>query len=82
MKEGFTIDDFKTVHRKKYDEWGDDDKMVKYLRPETLYSNKFEGYLNQKETKSTEFKISSAGAFSVYPRMKIPPALLLTFPVT
>ena len=46
--EGFTLDDFKKVHRNKYAEWGNDEKMMKYLRPETLYSNKFEGYLNQK----------------------------------
>jgi len=29
--------------------WGADKKMAQYLRPQTLYSNKFEGYLNMKE---------------------------------
>ena len=48
LKEGFTVEDFKQVHINKFAEWGGDDKMVKYIRPETLYSNKFEGYLNQK----------------------------------
>jgi uncharacterized phage protein (TIGR02220 family) len=47
LKEGFTVDDFKTVHRKKVEEWGLDQKMRTFLRPITLYSNKFESYLNQ-----------------------------------
>jgi uncharacterized phage protein (TIGR02220 family) len=47
MKEGFTVDDFKTVIYKKACEWKDDPKMVKFLRPETLFGTKFEGYLNQ-----------------------------------
>lgn len=49
LKDGFTIDDFKTVHRKMLKAWGFDNKMRQYLRPITLYSNKFEGYLNQQE---------------------------------
>ena len=49
MNEGFTVDDFKTVIYKKTKEWKNDPKMVKFLRPETLFGNKFEGYLNQKE---------------------------------
>lgn len=50
LNEGFTVDDFKVVHRKMLRAWGADQKMVKYLRPITLYSNKFESYLQQKET--------------------------------
>lgn len=46
MKEGFTVDDFKTVIDKKVSEWAKTD-MQKYLRPETLFGTKFEGYLNQ-----------------------------------
>lgn len=49
LAEGFTIDNFKIVHRKMLRAWGADEKMVKYLRPATLYSRKFESYLNQKE---------------------------------
>lgn len=45
--EGFTLDDFKTVIDKKAAEWLNDPKMSKYLRPETLFGPKFEGYLNQ-----------------------------------
>ena len=46
--EGFTLDDFKQVIDNKVSSWGSDEKMVTYLRPETLFSNKFEGYLNEK----------------------------------
>lgn len=48
IKEGFTVDDFKTVHRKKADEWKNNPEFSKFLRPETLYGTKFESYLNQK----------------------------------
>ena len=46
LNEGFTVDDFKTVIDKKAKEWLGTD-MEKYLRPETLFGNKLEGYLNQ-----------------------------------
>ena len=48
INEGFKVEDFFQVHINKYAEWHNDNKMVKFLRPETLYGNKFEGYLNQK----------------------------------
>jgi len=47
-KEGFTLDNFRTVIKNKYVEWSNTD-MSKFLRPETLFGPKFEGYLNQKE---------------------------------
>ena len=50
LSEGFTVDDFKTVIDKKCTEWIGDEKMEKYLRPETLFGTKFEGYLNAKTT--------------------------------
>lgn len=46
MREGFTVDDFKTVIEKKCRDWKDGD-FDKYLRPVTLFGTKFEGYLNQ-----------------------------------
>lgn len=49
LEEGFTVDDFKIVIDKKCKEWNDDPAMVGYIRPETLFGTKFEGYLNQKE---------------------------------
>lgn len=54
LAEGFTPDDFKTVIDKKCDEWLGDPKMEQYLRPETLFGTKFEGYLNQKNTNRTQ----------------------------
>jgi len=49
LNEGFVLDDFFTVIENKTREWLDDPKMSKYLRPETLFSPKFESYLNQKK---------------------------------
>lgn len=51
IAEGFTVDDFKTVITKKAKEWQGTD-MAQYLRPETLFSTKFEGYLNQPEVRN------------------------------
>lgn len=45
-EEGFTLEDFKTVIDNKAKDW-DNPKMEKYLRPQTLFSTKFEGYLNE-----------------------------------
>ena len=51
FNEGFTLEDFKTVIDKKINEWNGT-PMQKYLRPETLFGTKFEGYLNQGDCKS------------------------------
>lgn len=54
LREGFTVEDCKEVIRKKSVEWGGTE-MAKYLRPETLFGSKFEGYLNAHEdTKARE----------------------------
>lgn len=47
INEGYTLEDFKVVIEKKTREWINDNKMKGYLRPETLFGTKFEGYLNQ-----------------------------------
>jgi hypothetical protein len=47
MSEGYSTEDFITVNQKKVNQWLDDPEMSKFLRPETLYGNKFEGYLNE-----------------------------------
>ena len=44
--DGYTLDDFKKVILNKCKEWKGTD-YEKYLRPETLFGNKFESYLNQ-----------------------------------
>ncbi len=51
FNEGYTLEDFKRVIDIKVDDWLKDKKMQEYLRPETLFSNKFEGYLNSKPNK-------------------------------
>lgn len=48
FNEKFILEDFKIVIDKKCNEWLGT-SFENYLRPETLFSNKFEGYLNQKE---------------------------------
>lgn len=45
--EGFNPEDFKKVIDIKTYEWLNDSNMCKYLRPETLFGTKFEGYLNE-----------------------------------
>lgn len=47
LSEKFTLEDFEKVIDNKVGEWKGTD-MEKYLRPETLFGTKFEGYLNQK----------------------------------
>lgn len=45
LNEGFAVDDFKTVIDNKVADWTGT-KWAEYLRPETLFGTKFEGYLN------------------------------------
>ncbi|MEM5768091.1 MAG: conserved phage C-terminal domain-containing protein, partial [Bacillota bacterium] len=51
--DGYRLDDFKTVIDKKAAEWLGTEQ-AKYLRPETLFGNKFDGYLNQLDAKGKE----------------------------
>jgi uncharacterized phage protein (TIGR02220 family) len=45
FNDGFTIADFEKVITQKCSDWLDDPKYVLYLRPETLFGQKFEGYV-------------------------------------
>lgn len=47
LKDGVSIEELKSVIEKKAIQWLNDEKMAKYLRPETLFGNKFESYLNE-----------------------------------
>ncbi len=52
LKEGYSLDDFKKVIDVKIEEWKgrftkDGKNMEDWLRPQTLFGNKFESYLNQ-----------------------------------
>jgi len=52
LNEGFTEEDFKTVIDFKASQWLHDGRMKEYLRPCTLFSTKFENYLeNAKRAK-------------------------------
>lgn len=45
--EGYGLEDFNHVIQAKVTDWKNDTKMRRFLRPETLFGNKFEGYLNE-----------------------------------
>ena len=62
IADGFTLDDFKTVIDKKCAEWLGTD-MEQYLRPETLFGTKFEGYLNAKIQKKSSKKFITAAEY-------------------
>lgn len=46
FKDGYSLDDFKTVIDKMVQAWGRDGKMQQYLRPQTLFGPKMDSYLN------------------------------------
>ena len=61
LSEGYTIEQMKSVIDKKCTEWSCDGKMRSYLRPSTLFGERFEEYINapvpmevEEERKSTE----------------------------
>ncbi|GAA0719921.1 hypothetical protein GCM10008905_08550 [Clostridium malenominatum] len=60
MKEGFNIEDFYKVIDNKVEEWAGSE-MEKYLRPETLFGSKFEGYLNQKSVEKDYEEVEGDG---------------------
>ena len=53
FKDGFKVEDFRKVTDKKCIEWLGTE-FEKFLRPETLFGAKFEGYLNQRNTPATK----------------------------
>lgn len=57
LKEGFTVEDFKAVIEKKCDDWLGNEKMERYLRPETLFGTKFEGYLNETPNSGNDYDL-------------------------
>lgn len=66
INEGYTLEDFKVVIEKKTREWINDNKMKAYLRPETLFGTKFEGYLNQPEKQLTTKDLAPYMDFSEF----------------
>ena len=45
LNDGFVLEDFRAVIDTKHDDWSGTE-YAKFLRPETLFGSKFEGYLN------------------------------------
>lgn len=66
FNEGYTLEDFKVVIEKKVREWINDNKFKAYLRPETLFGTKFEGYLNQPVKELTTKDITPYQDFSEF----------------
>lgn len=64
LEDGFSVEDFYKVIDNKVSEWLNTD-MEKYLRPETLFGPKFEGYLNQKNRGGGKDGASDGGAREV-----------------
>jgi len=68
LNEGYKLDDFIDVIDKKFAEWKGTEFEI-YLRPDTLFGTKFEGYLNQKAntrkitTKDIATKVDIANFF-------------------
>jgi uncharacterized phage protein (TIGR02220 family) len=56
LKEKFTLEDFKIVVDIKCAQWLGTD-MEKFLRPETLFGTKFEGYLNERSSNSNQWSM-------------------------
>ncbi|MEY9973142.1 putative phage replisome organizer/uncharacterized phage protein (TIGR02220 family) [Lysinibacillus sp. RC46] len=68
FKEKFTLEDFKQVIDIKTAQWLTDSKMSTYLRPETLFGTKFEGYLNEQNNviPTTPLQNQSSGQTTMY----------------
>lgn len=66
INEGFTLEDFYKVIENKTATWKNDPKMDQYLRPDTLFGTKFEGYLNEKVTKQNKFGGENNGKYQEY----------------
>jgi uncharacterized phage protein (TIGR02220 family) len=51
QKKGYTLEDFKEVHRKMKKLWENNPKMNRYLRPKTLYvPENFDSYVNENDS--------------------------------
>ena len=53
-KEGFKLSHFQQVIDTKTSQWINNTEMCGYLRPITLFGNKFESYLNEKPSKESQ----------------------------
>ena len=63
IEEGHSVDDLKAVVNSKKIEWGNDPAMAQYLRPQTLFGNKFQGYLVSAKTPPKKMPAKSVHSF-------------------
>lgn len=61
FNEGYQLEDFKKVIDTKNEQWKDEPQMQQYLRPATLFSQKFDGYLNEKSKQEPKKKFKNFG---------------------
>ena len=59
MDRGFTLDDFKLVIDKKWKHWKGT-KYQSFVRPSTLFGNKFENYLNEQSAPNPIQKLADS----------------------
>ena len=67
LDNGFTVEDFERVIDIKCKQWLNNEKMNQYLRPRTLFSEKFEDYLNEAPVRN---KQQGASGQSVADKMR------------
>jgi len=67
LDNGFTVEDFERVIDIKCKQWLNNEKMNQYLRPRTLFSEKFEDYLNEAPART---KQQGASGQSVADKMR------------
>ena len=54
INKGYDFKAFKKVFKKKLSEWGCSEKMKAFIRPKTLYGDRFEQYLKESEIKEVD----------------------------
>lgn len=54
INKGYDFEAFKKVFKKKLSEWGCSEKMKTFIRPKTLYGDRFEQYLKEMEIKEVD----------------------------
>lgn len=62
LNEGFVVADFIKVVDNKCEDWLEDPKMVKFLRPITLFGTKFEAYLNERSQHGKQNTAGNTGS--------------------
>jgi uncharacterized phage protein (TIGR02220 family) len=59
INEGYGFDDFKAVIDKKYNDWKGT-KFLQFIRPKTLFGDKFLEYLNEQPKQSSIHKLADS----------------------